>query len=156
NNCEDSGPGSLRAAIFAADDTDTVDLTQLSCSTITLTGGEIVISQTNITLDGPGKDKLTINDDYNSRVFLQTSFPGFFPHLQINDLSIRNGRYYNSPSSSAYGGCIAVPYYLTLTNTNVANCYAGTYSAKARGGAIFARYVTLVGSTVSGSTANCY
>ena len=37
-NCEDSGPGSLRDAYAGATDGDFVELAQLSCSTITLSG----------------------------------------------------------------------------------------------------------------------
>src|SRR5690606_7928345 len=42
SNCNDSGAGSLRKAVAAAAEGDTIDLTQLSCSFITLTSGEIV------------------------------------------------------------------------------------------------------------------
>src|SRR5262245_35908870 len=41
-NCDDSGSGSLREAYASAHDGDTVDLSALTCSTITLTNGPIV------------------------------------------------------------------------------------------------------------------
>ena len=37
SNCNDAGPGSLRAAAEAALSGDVIDLTALACSTITLT-----------------------------------------------------------------------------------------------------------------------
>ncbi len=54
HNCNDSGNGSLRDALTHANNGDTIDLTQLSCSTITLTTGSILFTQTTITLQGPG------------------------------------------------------------------------------------------------------
>ena len=54
-NCDDSGPGSLREAYFNAVDQDTIDLSQLSCSTISLTTGALTDSgaATSLTLIGP-------------------------------------------------------------------------------------------------------
>ena len=54
-NCNNSGAGSLRDAVAAATDGDTVDATGLAgvCSTITLTTGEIVVKQNNLTIQGP-------------------------------------------------------------------------------------------------------
>jgi hypothetical protein len=43
-NCDDSGPGSLRDAMAQATNHVTIDLTQLTCSTITLTTGALTDS----------------------------------------------------------------------------------------------------------------
>ena len=40
-NCDDAGPGSLREAYFNAGDGAQIDLTGLTCSTITLTSGPL-------------------------------------------------------------------------------------------------------------------
>jgi len=63
-NCNDSGPGSLRAAYANAVDNETIDLTQLVCSRITL-GSALVdpVAAANVTLRGPGKDLLAIDGD---------------------------------------------------------------------------------------------
>ena len=47
-NCDDSGPGSLRDAVAGAASGDTIDLSQLTCSTITLTSGAIEIPQDDL------------------------------------------------------------------------------------------------------------
>ena len=59
-NCNDSGNGSLRDALNNANSGDTIDLTQLSCSTITLTTGSLLFTETTITLQGPGSKYLSI------------------------------------------------------------------------------------------------
>ena len=43
DNCNDAGAGSLRDAVDNAADGDTIDLTQLACSTISLSTGAILI-----------------------------------------------------------------------------------------------------------------
>jgi len=50
--CEDSDIGSLRQAVAVAVDGDIIDLTQLNCSTISLTTGSIQIPQNNLSLRG--------------------------------------------------------------------------------------------------------
>lgn len=40
-NCDDSGPGSLRDAVASAASGDVIDLSALTCGTITLTSGAI-------------------------------------------------------------------------------------------------------------------
>ena len=45
SNCNDSGAGSLRNAIAGALSGDTIDLSRLGCSRITLTSGEIAVPQ---------------------------------------------------------------------------------------------------------------
>ncbi len=49
-NCEDSGAGSLRDAVDHAADGDTIDLTQLACSSISLTTGAILVGVEGLTL----------------------------------------------------------------------------------------------------------
>jgi len=59
-NTADAGAGSLRAAIAAANDGDTIQFdAALNGQSILLTSGELVID-TNITIDGPGADQLTV------------------------------------------------------------------------------------------------
>ncbi len=63
----DSGPGSLRDAIANAVSGETIKFAS-SVHAITLTSGELAIS-TNLDIEGPGANKLTISGNNNSRVF---------------------------------------------------------------------------------------
>ena len=67
STCEDDGsPGTLRAAIDGASDGDTIDLSGLACSLITLHSGPLISPVATLTIRGPGVDALTIdgNDLY--------------------------------------------------------------------------------------------
>src|SRR4029077_18263988 len=59
-NTDDSGPGSLRDALAAANDGDTIDATGVS-GTILLTSGELQISTPGVTIKGPGAGTLAVN-----------------------------------------------------------------------------------------------
>src|SRR5262249_40604697 len=68
-NAKDSGAGSLRAAIAAAHNGDTINFAAgLIGQTIALSSGELLIKH-NVTIVGPGADKLTISGSNASRVF---------------------------------------------------------------------------------------
>ncbi|MGH8173025.1 MAG: hypothetical protein ACREPX_07740, partial [Rhodanobacteraceae bacterium] len=95
--CDDGGPGSLREVYFNAVDGDTIDLTQLACSTITLTTGNALtnsLSAHNLTLIGPGPDGLTIDGALANRVLVHNGRED----LHLIGLSIVNGSY-----SGTYG-----------------------------------------------------
>src|ERR1700746_1323834 len=66
-NTNDSGPGSLRDALAAANDGDTIDATGIS-GTILLTSGELQINH-NVTINGPGAGNLAVNGNGTFRVF---------------------------------------------------------------------------------------
>lgn len=71
----DSGPGSLRAAVTAADNGDTIDLTGLT-GTITLTSGAITTTKA-VTITGPGPDVLTVSGGGTSRILdIRPTEPG--------------------------------------------------------------------------------
>ena len=59
-NCNDAGGGSLRAALAIAHSGDSVDLTALTCGTISLATGELQIPVDDLALKGPGANSLTI------------------------------------------------------------------------------------------------
>src|SRR4249919_3965124 len=60
-NCNNSGPGSLRARVAAASSGDTVDLGNVGCQKITLTSGSIDVHQADLTIRGPGFRKMSVS-----------------------------------------------------------------------------------------------
>jgi len=145
-NCEDDGSaGTLRAAIEGASDGDTIDLSGLACSLITLQSGSLVSPVGNLSIVGPGANALTIDGNDNFRV-LQGSF------LDIEGLTIANGR----SSNLARGACILADR-LSLTDVSLTHCI--TLSAtSALGGAAFVsgelimRSASIVGSGAAGAS----
>jgi hypothetical protein len=70
-NLADSGAGSLRAAVVAAESNPGADLIRFANrlnGTITLTTGELLIS-TDLTIQGLGANRLTVSGDAASRIF---------------------------------------------------------------------------------------
>ena len=66
---DDAGFDTLRHAALVANPGDTVDLSALACSKITLQNGAIDVAATDLTIAGPGRDKLTIDGAKAGRVF---------------------------------------------------------------------------------------
>jgi hypothetical protein len=150
-NCNDSGPGSFRDAMGIAADNDTVDLTALTCSEITLGSGAVVAGAPNLTVTGPGSGALSI---------IGTDGLGLLAHigggtLTVDGVSLRNGRKY-SDTGDIGGGCIQSSGSVTLIDTTMTECSAQTAApdAIASGGAIRASGdVILAGSAVMGAVA---
>ena len=134
-NCNDHGSGSLRQALANANSGDTIDLTQLSCSQITLTTGSIVFEQSFITLQGPGSKYLSIsgNDAYSP---LRQNALG---RLYVNDLTVEHGLEDAGPYT-ANGGCIYGDH-VYLSGSVLSDCTAKTddttFFYSAQGGAVF-------------------
>jgi hypothetical protein len=143
-NCGDSGPGSLRDAVATAADGDTIDLTQLSCSTISLTTGEITIAQNTLNLVGPGSSLSIVRDlsSNASRILTHTGYGV----LTVAGLSIAHG------VATYEGGCIWSTGNLTLSNALVSDC--GTQGVAeqghdSRGGGVYvAGNLTMSSSTL--------
>jgi hypothetical protein len=153
-NCNDSGAGSLRDALANANNGDTIDLTQLSCSTITLTTGSILFTQTSVTLQGPGSKYLAISGNDQYAPLLHDGLGT----LYINGLTIEHGSKYftNAQIDDARGGCIFSGGSVFLSDSVVAYCTAKNTSTNYRaiGGAIYAQSgVTLSNSSVIDSSA---
>lgn len=152
-NCDDSGPGSLRAAFTQAVSGDVIDLTALTCSTISLTSGALSSGVDDLTVNGPGADRLSIDAGNASRVI---ALLGQYGELKIDGLDIRNGSYtYSGPDelgSLAAGGCVLAARFATISNSRISHCSARGKSV--HGGAISASgKLTLLNSTVTGVTA---
>jgi hypothetical protein len=146
DNCDDSGPGSLRAAVASAVSGDFIDFAPSTpCSVVSLTSGPVVIAngvdglplaelaiyatvQTPVTIDGGGLDRVFVQDAGNDAV------------LRLGDLTVAHGK------SDASGGCIFASGSVLLSGVEVSSCVAGTASGDTtsggpaiRGGALYAR-----------------
>ncbi len=155
-NCNDSGPGSLRDAVANAVSGELVDLSNLNCSTITLTSGAIEIPQDNLYLkySGEGGTPPTIEANLSSRVFHHTGSGT----LRLVGLTITLGKYDNTnvyQPVPASGGCVYSAGSVYLLGSTVSSCTAkDTRGEDAAGGGIFSVHaLTLSHSIVSGKSA---
>ncbi|MEO7326816.1 MAG: choice-of-anchor Q domain-containing protein [Dokdonella sp.] len=136
-NCNDAGSGSLRDAVAHAVDGDTIDLTQLSCSVISLSTGAIVISAQDLTLHGPGAEGLLINSAGHPGDGVLYNVVG--GTLKVQDLSVAFGAKY-SDYGVARGGCIFSVGNVELDGAHVYACTThSTGSNDGAGGALYAQ-----------------
>ncbi|HEY6986590.1 MAG TPA: hypothetical protein VH375_10950, partial [Rhodanobacteraceae bacterium] len=144
-SCDDAGPGTLRDAVTNAATGDVIDLTALSCGTISLTTGAISATVDDLTIQGPGASALTIDAGRASGV-LNHYGTGT---LAIDGLTITNG--YIVGQDFHGGACVLSAANVEVSNSTLSNCYA--YMGHAYGGAICAvGNITLSNSTLSGNT----
>jgi hypothetical protein len=146
-NCADDGPGSLRAAVAGAADGDSIDLTALSCATITLQTGAIPVEVDNLNLDGPGRAALAIDGNGIDRVFVHP----YGGTLTLRALTVQGGRISAEAFDVTGGGCIASAGYVVLEDSTVRDCYAVAIGAY--GGGLYAYSLTMRNSTLSTSHA---
>jgi hypothetical protein len=131
-NCDDDGTGSLRATIAAAASGDVVDLSALSCSTISLTSGFIDVSQDDLSLIGPGAAALAIDAGSASGVIRHSGLGT----LSISGLTISHGQYQSTDTPR--GGCLYSNANLTVVDSTVSYCEAmGLGNTVVLGGAIY-------------------
>jgi hypothetical protein len=133
-NDADSGTGSLRAAIAAVNSGDTIKFAPSAFGTITLTSGSLVVPNIDLSIDGPGANKLTISGNDTYTVFEL----GVVPYgtqtpssMTISGLTIANGNASTNDIGGSGGG-IAEAVNLTLADSVLENNQAPTGS----GGAI--------------------
>jgi CSLREA domain-containing protein len=135
----DSGAGTLRALVGAANDGDTIDFDpSLAGATITLTTGQITISQA-LTIDG-GTRRVTISGGHTSRIFEVTGDP-----VAIKSLTIRDGNF----TGVGGGGGLSNSGTLTLTDVTVAE----SVSSANGGGVRNVGHLTMNRCTVFGNVA---
>ncbi len=154
-SCADDGsPGTLRSVVAGAAEHDTVDLSQLTCSTITLVEGPIDSSMLGdnglyyLTIQGPGQDSLTIDGARTDQVFEGGGFSSAMGRLELDDLTVANG---NDPHGLA--GCIEVfGGTLALDHVTVTGCSASNGGPLTFGGAVDTSYLEMTSSTVSDSS----
>ncbi|MGC3960617.1 MAG: choice-of-anchor Q domain-containing protein [Verrucomicrobiota bacterium] len=148
----DAGPASLRAAAASVPFGGVITFaTNLSGQTITLTSGQIVLSN-SVTIDASMlTNGISINGNASSRIFEVNNGAS----VVLNSLTITNG--YNNGSGQSYsqsygGGILGLLGHLTLNNCKLVNnrCVNGT------GGALASMYgsLTMNATTVSGNICN--
>lgn len=147
-NCaDDDSAGSLRTKIQLAASGDTIDLSRLDCSQISLTQGALKIELDDLTLRGPGADLLTLDGLDSDRIILHPASGS----LTIENLTIANGRFEAVDNDIGFGGCVATGATLRLRNAVIRDCTAvgvGSY-----GGAVLSGFMSMIDSTITGSTA---
>ena len=150
---DDADPGTLRNVLATAQEGDTVDLGALTCSTITLTQGAIDTSALgqhqlyDVTIQGPGRDALTIDANGQSQVFVVGGFSGERGTFTANDLTIANGVYGGSLAACllGFGGAVE------LNRVDVKNCQASGQARFLFGGAVDAAILRMTDSTITNS-----
>lgn len=143
DGCVNSGPG------FGL--SDVVDLTAQS-GTITLAGGVALPVSVTMALDGPGASVLTISGANAGRVFEVAPSVITF---ELGNVSVASGR------STGPGGCIYAPSPASvgLIGSVITGCRANddpnlpATPFNGVGGGVFAGNLAVVGSTISGNTA---
>jgi len=133
------GGDTLRIAIGKAGTNDTVDLSSLpvTCSTITLTGGQIPIAVSNLTIQTPIDRPVTVDAAHAGRVFDHTG-SGL---LNVFGLVLANG---SAGVGDSTGGCVRSSGSVLLQYATVTGCEAAV------GGGVIASNLSLIHSTISG------
>ncbi|MFO1506592.1 MAG: hypothetical protein U1F23_05875 [Lysobacterales bacterium] len=159
-SCADDGsPGTLRSVIDSAHDNDVVDLTQLTCSTITLTQGTIGTDYLSehplnyLTIQGPGREALTISGGDQFLVFSAggSSIYGVFT---LNDVTVAHGVNVNTASPwYESGACLfAVRGAVVLNRVSVTDCHSTFLGGVGGGGAVDVTGLYMTDSLISDSS----
>lgn len=150
---DDGSAGTLRSVIEdpMTGDGDSINLTQLMCSKITLNTtpgvhGAIRAIQSDLHIHGPGADQLSIDGNHLSSIFYHSGSST----LGISDVTITNGYYVGNLGPK--GGCIYSTGNVLLMGSVVSNCVLGSSTANAFGGGVYTLgYLTLFNSMVTGN-----
>ncbi len=152
---DDGSAGTLRAVAALAQENDTIDLSQLACSTITLTQGPIDTSVLgdnhvyDLTINGPGRDLLTIDGGGSSQVFVVGGFSSNQGRVIFNDLTIAHGDYSGGLAAciTGFGGAVE------LNRVTVTDCHSRGTVPLVFGGAVDVTTLDMTDSLISDSTA---
>ena len=135
-NCNDNGPGSLRAAMLASQDQDSVDLSSLVCSTITLTTGALPAAGTLLLTAFNRAAPVVIDggryQGRHDRVIVHNGLNG---HLYLSNVSVANADY-SGPDPR--GGCILSSGSVNVGGGMVKNCHVSGTGIAAKGGGVYA------------------
>ena len=125
-NTADSGAGTLRATLASANNGDTINFALPAPATITLTSGQLLVSN-SVNILGPGLENLALDGNGAGRVF--SINPSNI--VTISGLTISNGYATGSYPANLGGGIFN--FRSTLT---VSNCAIIANSSEGEGGAI--------------------
>jgi hypothetical protein len=151
-NLFDSGMGSLRQAIIDANanmGADTIDFASGLTGTITLTSGELSITE-ELVINGPGASTLIVDGNNSSRIFKIDDFDSV-PDFQVTiaGLTLTNGN-----ADSAGGGAILTHEHLTVLDSVISgNTAIGEGGGIYAGGSMFRIILDVANSTVTGNSA---
>jgi hypothetical protein len=123
-NTNDSGPGSLRQAVADTSDGDTINATLVSGS-IELSGGELLVNK-DVTINGPGAEKLSVENTRSSRAFEIASGKV----VTISGLAINNGH-------AIVGGGIYNAGILQVMRCSISGNEAAEFRENGMGGGIY-------------------
>jgi hypothetical protein len=115
-NTNDSGQGSLRAAVSSAASGDRIEFRLAQPATIALTSGEIVINK-SLTIAGPVGQTLIITGNSSSRIFLIPTGV----EVIISNLLVRAGSVGDEP-----GGGIINSGTMTIRDSAIIACSSGS------------------------------
>jgi hypothetical protein len=157
SNTDDSGAGSLRAAISQANSDsggDTIVFSELFSSpqTITLTGGQLELTGTRAptTITGPGANLLSVSGHQASRVFLVDANVT----ASISGLTVTGGNAATSDDDGGGGVQVMENGLLTMTDCTVSDNAASGQSGLGGGLVCFkGGSLTMTNCTVSGNSA---
>jgi hypothetical protein len=134
-NCNDAGPGSLRAVLASAVNGDVVDMRNLACSFITLRSGELTTTAPTLQIYGSGQ---TISAGGRSRVISHDADGT----LVLSHLTIASGTVPGTASAVTFGGCVRSGGDVWLQYATVRDCTitpgGDVPYGVAEGGAVFA------------------
>lgn len=152
-NCADSGTGSLRAAVDSAASGDTIDMSTLQCSSISLASGSLGVAVNDLTLVGPATG-LTVNGHAT------LPYAQVIVHSGTGTLTVRNMALQQGATTSPHGGCVSSNGNVVLDHANVNHCFTSfpdAASCPALGGGVYAKGdLTVLDSVVSNNAASCY
>jgi hypothetical protein len=127
-NLADAGPGSLRRAVADANATAAADVVAFApglTGTITLTAGEIVISEP-LVVNGPGAAALTVSGNGQSRIFYIEK-PGAAAPIDVtlSSLTLTRGNGFPVHTFSFGGAVFATDENLTIRDSVISDSRAG-------------------------------
>jgi hypothetical protein len=153
-SCDDDATiGTLRYEVLQSVSGDTVDMSSLACSTITLSGWPIRVTQGDLHLVGPAAPAHLTIDGAASSIVLAHYGTGT---LDISNLTIANGDFVSDTFPT--GGCIYSNGNVSLTHSVVTNCNLESTSVitPALGAGVYTRgNLTLAYSTINDSHVYC-
>jgi parallel beta-helix repeat protein len=152
-NLLDSGSGSLRAQVAAANPGDIINFARGLSGTIVLTSGEIAFSK-SLTIQGPGAGVISIDGNNASRIF-DIAYAPSSSTVTISGLTLKNGNTTLGGGSSG-GGAIFAAANGSNVNLTVADSVLSGNTSSGLGGGLSvygSGTLTIQDSTISGNIA---